>query len=98
MKVHLYVDLQEICSIGWSNTQESLGYAISDRKGKSAARNNPGTGLQVLRFSPLSWWEHSSIQVDTVLEELRVLHPVLKAEEETVLQAARRRVSKPTPQ
>ena len=26
MTVHLYVDLQEVCSIGWANAQESLGY------------------------------------------------------------------------
>ena len=28
MKVHLHVDLQEICSIGWADAQEPLGYAI----------------------------------------------------------------------
>ena len=28
MKVHLHVDLQEICSIGWANAQESLDYVI----------------------------------------------------------------------
>jgi hypothetical protein len=28
MKVCLYVDLQKICSIGWANAKESLGYAI----------------------------------------------------------------------
>ena len=26
MKVHLYFDLQEVCSEGWANVQESLGY------------------------------------------------------------------------
>jgi hypothetical protein len=38
-----------------------------------------GTGLQVQRFSPLSWWEHGSIQAGMVQEELRVLHLHLKA-------------------
>jgi hypothetical protein len=28
MKVHLHGDLQEICSIGWADAQESLGYVI----------------------------------------------------------------------
>ena len=28
MKVHLYVDLQEICSIGWTNVHKFLGYVI----------------------------------------------------------------------
>ena len=28
MKVHLYVDLQEIFPIVWDETQESLGYII----------------------------------------------------------------------
>ena len=28
MKVHLHVDLQEICPIGWADAQESLGYVI----------------------------------------------------------------------
>jgi len=28
MKVHLHIDLQEICSIGWADAQESLGYVI----------------------------------------------------------------------
>jgi hypothetical protein len=28
MKVHLYVNLQEICSTGWTNVQESLGDVI----------------------------------------------------------------------
>jgi hypothetical protein len=34
MKVHLYVDLQEVCPTGWANAQESLGNG--DRKGVSA--------------------------------------------------------------
>jgi hypothetical protein len=65
-------------------------------KGKHLIRAD----LQVLRFSPLSSrQDDGSIQADMVLEkELRVLplnprHPG----EETVLQAARRRVSKPIP-
>ena len=28
MKVHLHVDLQGICLIGWANAQESLDYII----------------------------------------------------------------------
>jgi hypothetical protein len=28
MKVHLYVDLQEVCSTGWVDAQESLAYVI----------------------------------------------------------------------
>ena len=32
MKVHLHVDLQEICSIGWADAQESLGYVIVTEK------------------------------------------------------------------
>jgi hypothetical protein len=42
MKVHLYVDLQEICPIGWVNAQEPLGYVISDRKGILVLQSNPG--------------------------------------------------------
>jgi hypothetical protein len=39
-----------------------------------------GAGLQVQRFSPLSSrWEHDSIQVGMMEEELRVLHLYLKA-------------------
>ena len=38
-----------------------------------------GAGLQVQRCSPLSSWQkHGSIQVDMVLEELRVLQVDLK--------------------
>ena len=33
MKVHLYVDLQEVCSIRWDTAQESLSYVILTRKG-----------------------------------------------------------------
>jgi hypothetical protein len=32
MKVHLYVDLQEICSIEWIYAQKSLGYIIVSGK------------------------------------------------------------------
>ena len=28
MKVHLHIDPQEICPIGWADVQESLGYVI----------------------------------------------------------------------
>jgi hypothetical protein len=28
MKVHLHVNLQEICPIGWTDAQESLDYVI----------------------------------------------------------------------
>jgi hypothetical protein len=39
-----------------------------------------GAGLQVQRFSPLSSrWDHGSIQIGMVQEELRVLHLHLKA-------------------
>jgi hypothetical protein len=38
MKVHLYVDLQVICPIGWADAQELLGYMIVTGK---AARSNP---------------------------------------------------------
>ena len=40
MKVHLYVDLQEICPIAWANAQESLDYVIVTGKGISASRSN----------------------------------------------------------
>jgi hypothetical protein len=32
MKVHLHVDLQEICPLEWVNAQESLGYVIVTAK------------------------------------------------------------------
>jgi hypothetical protein len=32
MKAHLYPDLQETCSIGWADAQDSLGYVILARK------------------------------------------------------------------
>ena len=39
-----------------------------------------GAGLQVQRFSPLSYkWEHGSVQAGMVWEELRVLYLHLKA-------------------
>jgi hypothetical protein len=41
MEVNLYVDLQEICPIGWANTQESLDCVIVTGKGVSVARSNP---------------------------------------------------------
>jgi hypothetical protein len=28
MKVHLHIDPQEICPVGWADVQESLGYVI----------------------------------------------------------------------
>lgn len=28
MEVHLHVYLQEVCSIGWADAQEPLGYVI----------------------------------------------------------------------
>jgi hypothetical protein len=56
MKVHVYVDLQEVCSIGWANAQESLGYVIVIGKGLLAARSNPemnSLGTLPLRAHPL---------------------------------------------
>jgi len=41
MKLCLYVDLQEICPIGWADAQESIGYVIVIGKHLSAARRNP---------------------------------------------------------
>lgn len=32
MKVHLRVDLQEICLTGWADAQQSLGYGIETEK------------------------------------------------------------------
>jgi hypothetical protein len=40
MKIHLHVDLQEICPIEWVNAQEPLGYVIVTEKGSSAGRSN----------------------------------------------------------
>jgi hypothetical protein len=40
MKVHLYVDLQEISQVGWVNAQYSLDYVVVVEIGKSAARGN----------------------------------------------------------
>jgi hypothetical protein len=40
MNVHLYVELQEICSIGWADAQESLYDGIMIGKGTYAARSN----------------------------------------------------------
>lgn len=28
MRVHLQIDLQKICLIGWADAQESLGYGV----------------------------------------------------------------------
>jgi hypothetical protein len=41
MKVHLCVDLQEICQIEWTKVQESLYSVIVTGKGISAGRRNP---------------------------------------------------------
>jgi len=59
-----------------------------------------GAGLQVQRFSPLlSRQEHGSIQAGMVQEELSSTSSPEGSQEETEYpQAARRRVSKPTPQ
>jgi hypothetical protein len=53
-----------------------------------------GAGFQVLRFSPLSSWQAGSM----VLEELRVLATSLhlRGKQKAILQAARRKVLKPT--
>lgn len=32
MRVHLHVDLEEICAIGWTDAHESLDYAIVTEK------------------------------------------------------------------
>jgi len=32
MKVHLHVDLQEICPTGWADAQEPLGHVIEPGK------------------------------------------------------------------
>ena len=40
MNVHLYVELQEICSIGWADAQESLYDGIMIGKGTYTARSN----------------------------------------------------------
>jgi hypothetical protein len=42
MKVHLHADLQEICPIGWTDTQETLGYVTMTEKRISAVRSSPG--------------------------------------------------------
>ena len=56
-----------------------------------------GAGLQVQRFSPLSSkWKHGSIQAGVVQEELRVLS-CSEDKQKTGFQAARMKVSKPTP-
>jgi len=58
-----------------------------------------GAGLQVQRFSPVSSrWEHCSIQVGVVRKELSSTSlPEESQEQIEHPQAARRRVSKPTP-
>jgi len=58
-----------------------------------------GAGPQVQRFSPLSSrWEHGSIQAGMVQAELSSTSSPEGSQEQTEHpQAARRRVSKPTP-
>jgi hypothetical protein len=55
-------------------------------------------GLQVQRFSPLSRQEHSSIQPGIVLEELRVLYLVLKANRRLVSMSLGKGSQNPPPQ
>jgi hypothetical protein len=45
MKVYLYIDLQEICPIGWGYALKSLDYIIVVGKDLSAARSLLGTCL-----------------------------------------------------
>lgn len=49
MKVHLHIDLQEICPVGWANAQELLGYITVVGK---AYRGNPG-------MKSLGSWSHA---------------------------------------
>jgi hypothetical protein len=50
---------------------------IKKKKKKKKKQHLIGAGLQVQKFSPLSRWEHGSIQAGMAQEELRVLclHP-----------------------
>ena len=51
MKVHLHVDLQEICSLGWPGAQKSLSYVMVIGKGISALRIYPDIrNLKALQF------------------------------------------------
>jgi hypothetical protein len=49
----------------------------NNNKKQNKTKHLIGAGLQVQRFSPLSRWEHDSIQAGMAQEELRVLclHP-----------------------
>jgi hypothetical protein len=44
MNIHLYVDLQKVCTIGWANAQETL----DDRKGISASCKKPSQSSPIL--------------------------------------------------
>ena len=57
MKVHLYVDLQEVCSIGWANAQESLHYVIVTAK----ARSNPEMNSWGLASQSSSITDHAKM-------------------------------------
>lgn len=70
MKVHLPVDLQEICSIGWANAQDSLGYVMVTGKDISAARSNPGMkSLKILhlRAYPLQATQNGGLSPENSL-------------------------------
>lgn len=55
MNVHLYVDVHEICAIGWANAQGSLQYIIMT--GMSTTRINPEmTSLKSLQFRVYPCW------------------------------------------
>jgi hypothetical protein len=65
MKVHLYVDLQEICPIGWVYAQKYLVYVIVIEKAYQLQEGNPE--VKSLRSLPLrahpsqsmQWWATS---------------------------------------
>lgn len=56
MNVHLHVDLQEVCPVGWANAQESLNCVIGIGEGISAARSNP----EMMSLGTLSLRAHPS--------------------------------------
>jgi hypothetical protein len=69
-----------------------------DQGNSYKGQHSIGAGLQFKRLSQFSsWWKHSRVQTDMELEkELRILHLDLRAaRRQSLLQAARRRVSCP---
>ena len=56
MKVHLQVDLQGICPIGWADAQESLGYVIMSKRHISSKKQSWDeiSGVVPLQSTPIT--------------------------------------------